>query len=84
MILYLLLQLCFLLLRCSHAATLHGPLPLDLPILHLRYPHTPWVFPGDTLPMKRKHGEEETLKSALTNSPSTRHTSPTANQQARA
>jgi hypothetical protein len=59
MILSLLLQLCLFLLRCPLAATLHGPLPLDLPILHLRYPHTPWVFPGDTLPMKCKHNEEE-------------------------
>ncbi|KAL2843321.1 hypothetical protein BJY01DRAFT_235711 [Aspergillus pseudoustus] len=49
----LLLHLFLLLLRyLLSAAQHHGPLPLDLPILHLRYPHTPWIFPGDTIPMK--------------------------------
>ncbi|KAL2868055.1 putative citrate synthase [Aspergillus lucknowensis] len=48
-------HIALLFIFCLLSAAQRGPLPLDLPILHLRYPNTPWVFPGDTLLMSDTH-----------------------------
>lgn len=44
------IYLTYLLLGSAFAALLN-PLPPSLPILELRYPHGPWISPGDTILM---------------------------------
>lgn len=44
-------RLLLLFVSAALAIGVANPLPSDLPILELRYPDTPWIYPGDTLEM---------------------------------